>query len=253
MVSLRIVSLLVLLAAFRAIAEPAAIAYEVVATYPQNEDAFTQGLYFDGDGLLLGTGQYGKSSLRRVDLASGRTLQNVKLGKRFFGEGIARHGDVIYQLTWKSGVAFTYNARTLKAGASLSYRGQGWGITSDGRTLITSSGNGTLIGRDPANFAPVWSLQVTRAGRRVTGLNELEFINNRIYANVWKSNEVLVINPISGAVESVLDLSVVVTDMKSKLPGVGVLNGIAFDARRNLVLVTGKNWRLIYALRLGAE
>lgn len=230
---------------------PAQWSYEVVETLPHDPDAFTQGLAHDGAVLYLGTGKYGASSIRRVDPPTGVASARVDLDGRLFGEGVAKHGGVLYQLTWRSGLVLTYDAATLRRGRTLSYRGEGWGLTSDGRQLIMSNGSDVLTGRDPETFAALWNLPVTRDGRPVTQLNELEFINGRIFANVWKSDEIVVINPSSGRVEAVMDCSALVRETRQRVPSAGVLNGIAYDERRGLVLVTGKLWDRIYVLRVG--
>lgn len=224
--------------------------YEVEGSYPSDHGAFTQGLYYDEAGLVLGTGQYGRSSLRRVDLESGATLRQRALQRNYFGEGVARFGDALYQLTWKSGVALKYDADTLRPLGALGYRGEGWGLTSDGRVLIMSDGSDRLMGRDPETFAPRWQLRVTFRGRPVGSLNELEYIDGKIFANVWKSNYLFVIDPANGEVVATIDCRPLVKRAQSEYRSAGVLNGIAYDAQRDLLLVTGKNWPRIFALRL---
>lgn len=231
--------------------QPARWSYDVVGSYPQDAAAFTQGLCYDGETLFLGTGQYGASSVRRVDLESGRSALRRHLDPRLFGEGVAVHGNTLYQLTWKAGLVLTYDAETLRPGKPLRYRGEGWGLTSNGKVLIMSDGSATLTGRDPDSFDVVWRLPVTLAGRPVASLNELEFINGRIFANVWQRDEIVVIDPASGAAEAVIDCADLVAETRRRTRWAGVLNGIAYDRRRDLVLVTGKNWDRIYALRLG--
>jgi glutamine cyclotransferase len=223
----------------------------VVESFPQDPAAFTQGLCYDGATLYLGTGLYGSSSIRHVDLATGLTLRRKDLGRQLFGEGIALHGALLYQLTWQAGQVLTYDAKTLQPGATMRYQGEGWGLTSNGRELIMSNGSEVLCGRDPKTFAPLWHLRVTRNGLPVSALNELEYIKGRIYANVWKANEIVVINPKSGTVEAVLDCSGLMAAVQKRVRRAGVLNGIAYDARRDLVLVTGKNWDRVVTVRVG--
>lgn len=231
-------------------ATPESWHFKVVESHPQDREAFTQGLYYDREGLILGTGQYGGSSLRRVDLGTGKTQVYRKLDRRHFGEGVARHGKTLFQLTWKDGLVLLYDAATLKPKGSMRYRGEGWGLTSDGRDLIMSNGSSVLTGRNPATFAPIWNLNVTLNGRVVGSLNELEYIGGKIFANVWKSNEILVIDPQSGVVTATIDCSELVAEARRRYRRAGVLNGIAYDRKRGLLLVTGKNWDVIYLLRL---
>jgi glutamine cyclotransferase len=231
-------------------AAPEEWGFEVVEDHPQDRGAFTQGLYYDHEGLVLGTGQYGRSSIRRVRLRTGNSLLHRKLDGRLFGEGVARHGATLFQLTWKAGVVLKYDAATLKPRGTLRYRGEGWGLTSDGKVLIMSNGSSVLTGRDPKSFAPIWDLKVTLHGRPLTALNELEFIGGKIFANVWQSNQIVVIDPLSGVVSAIIDCSGLVARAQQRQSGAGVLNGIAYDAQRKLLLVTGKNWDVIHALRL---
>lgn len=230
--------------------QPEQWAFKVVETCAQDPRAFTQGLLHDGRTLILGTGQYGQSSIRRVDLASGATLARRNLDRHLFGEGVARHGEILYQLTWKSGIVLKYKLRTMEPAGTARYRAEGWGLTSDGRVLIMSNGSDVLTGRDPTTFAPVWNLKVTKNGRPLAALNELEYIDGNVFANVWKSNEIVVIDLQSGAVKAVLDCSGLAAEARRRSQGAGVLNGIAYHTRRKLLLVTGKNWDVIYALKM---
>ncbi len=166
---------------------------------------------------------------------------------------MARHGDLLYQLTWKAGVALTYDARTLEPVGQFHYRGEGWGITSDGTHLVMSNGSTTLTGRKPGDFSVAWTRPVTLSGRPLSNLNELEFINGRIYANVFQHDFVAVIEPASGVVDAVIDFSPLVGAMRKAAPRSGVLNGLAWDARRGLLLVTGKNWNRLHAVRVVRE
>lgn len=229
---------------------PARWTYKVAETYPHDRAAFTQGLHYDGTTLFLGTGRYGASSVRRVDLASGRAKARQNLHPRLFGEGVTLHGERLFQLTWKSGVALVYDAASLELKETLRYRGEGWGITSDGHLVITSDGSDTLTARDPETFAVVWRVGVTLDGRPLRELNELEYIDGRIYANVWKRDEIMVINPTSGVVEATLDCSALTAEVRGRFGTADVLNGIAYDARHKHLLVTGKYWDRVYALEV---
>jgi glutamine cyclotransferase len=224
------------------------LACKVVHVYPHDADAFTQGLVYDGEVLYEGTGQYGKSSLRKVDLESGRVLENLALSRRLFGEGVTLLDDKLYQLTWKSGVCLVYHKETLRRIDTLRYRGEGWGLTQDGRHLILSDGTSVLRFVDPKTFRVVRRLRVTERGRPVDQLNELEYVDGTIYANRWYRDYLLCISPKTGEVTSWIDC----TDLwpMSQRPREHVLNGIAYDAETGHLLVTGKNWPKLFEIEI---
>jgi len=219
---------------------------EVVATYPHDPDAFTQGLVFDGGFLYEGTGRHGQSSLRRVALESGEILQRSNLGLRYFGEGITILDERIYQLTWQSHIGFVYAQDSFRQEQTFFLPGEGWGLTHDGTHLIVSDGTPTLRFLDPQDFSEVKRVTVTEAGLPLDRLNELEFIDGEVWANVWYTDYIVRINPDSGEVASKLDLSGL---QQSRQPD-AVLNGIAWDAEGRRLFVTGKLWPALYEIRV---
>lgn len=224
---------------------------KIVNVYPHDADSFTQGLVYDGEVLFEGTGHYGKSSLRKVELKTGRVLENEALSRRLFGEGITLMGDKLYQLTWKSGVCLVYHKETFRRIDTLRYRGEGWGLTHDGTHLIMSDGTDTLRFVDPQTFRVVRTLRVaTRAGP-VDKLNELEYIDGVIYANVWYSDYIACISPKTGLVTAWIDCRHLWP--MSERPREHVLNGIAYDASTGHLLVTGKNWPKLFEIKVTTE
>lgn len=223
--------------------------YEIVNRYPHDTGAFTQGLAFDRGTLYEGTGLYGRSSLRRVELATGKVKQIHELPAQYFGEGITVLEDVIVQLTWKSGRGFIYDRDSFKPKGDFTYATEGWGITHDGERLIMSDGTSTLYFLDPATFSTISHIQVYDNDTPVDSLNELEYINGQVYANVWQTDYIAVIDPDSGRVTAWLDLSGLLSPQDHSAP-VDVLNGIAYDAVNDRLLVTGKLWPWLYEIRL---
>jgi glutaminyl-peptide cyclotransferase len=222
-------------------------AVEQVRSFPHDSAAFTQGLLWLGGRLYESTGRYGQSSLRIVEVETGNVLQRVSLGPQYFAEGLAAVGDSLYQLTWREGVAFIYEAGTLRQVAQVAYQGEGWGLTSDGRRLVVSDGSSYLTFVDPATFQVDTTIRVTDGGRPVDQLNELEWVKGEIWANVWHTHRIARIDPASGRVKGWLDLSALippVTDPEA------VLNGIAYDEQANRLLVTGKLWPRLYEIRI---
>lgn len=220
----------------------------IVARYPHDVHAFTQGLLYYNGYLYESTGLHGRSSVRRVAVGSGRVLARSAVPAEFFGEGLARVGNRLFQLTWQAGVAFVYALPGLRRIGRRHYRGQGWGLTWDGRHLIMSDGSSILRFVDPDTFAVERRLQVTRAGRPVDRLNELEYFCGAIWANVRYADSIVRIDPRSGSVTAVLDAS----PLRRALPApdaAGVLNGIAWDEQGRRLFVTGKNWPLVFAIR----
>ena len=223
--------------------------YRVINTFPHDIGFFTQGLlYLDGF-VYEGTGKNGQSSLNKVDLETGEVLQSRSLSSRYFGEGIEVVGDRIFQLTWRSHMVFEYDLETFEPMGSHYNPTEGWGLAYDGETLILSDGSATLRFIDPANFTDLRTIQVTLEGRPVTQLNELEFINGEIWANVWQTDYILRINPENGVVTGLVDLTGL-----SGLTRLGsseaVLNGIAWDSESQRLLVTGKHWANLFEIEL---
>ncbi|PIE71451.1 MAG: glutamine cyclotransferase [Deltaproteobacteria bacterium] len=221
--------------------------FEVIKTYPHNPKAFTQGLVYRDGVVYEGTGRRGRSTLTSFDLFSGKVLQEIKMDRQYFGEGVTLFGDKVYQLTWTSKVGFVYQAEDLRQIKRFSIPFSGWGITHDETQLILSDGSMTLHYLDPITLKVVKDLPVRGPLGGVTGLNELEYINGEILANVFPTNQIARIDPVSGNVTSWVDL----TQLRETHPGnTGTLNGIAYDPETDTILITGKNWAEIYGIRL---
>jgi glutaminyl-peptide cyclotransferase len=230
------------------VGEPPRYTYEVINVYPHDPAAFTQGLVFDGDTLYEGTGLNGRSSLRRVDLATGQVQQQVDLDPAYFGEGITVWGETIVQLTWQSQRGFVYDKSTFQQQAQFTYPTQGWGITHDGRRLIMSDGSATLYFWDPATFTPVDEISVYDLDGPVYSLNELEYIEGEIFANIWQTDEIARIDPVTGQVLGWIDLSGLLTPQERAQAD--VLNGIAYQPATDRLFVTGKLWPKLFEIRL---
>ena len=228
---------------------PAVYGYQVVETYPHDTNAYCQGLVFDRGTLYEGTGKYGRSSLRRVDLETGRTLQLAQLDARLFGEGITLWNDKIIQLTWQERTAIVYDRRNLRELHRFAYEGEGWGLTHDGKHLIMSDGSPTLQFIDPATFRVERRLTVQHGRHRVRNLNELEYVNGEILANVWYKDYILRISPHSGQVTGWIDLADL-WPQNQRPSRDDVLNGIAYDAAADRLFVTGKHWPHLYEIRV---
>ena len=223
------------------------IEYRIAAEYPHDPAAFTQGLVFDRGALYESTGLRGRSSLRKVELTTGRVVRKRPLSDRLFGEGLALVGDELYQLTWTSGRAFVVKRKDFSLVREHRYAGEGWGLAYDGAHLVMSDGSAALRFRDPGTFRVVREVVVRDGDRAIDALNELEFVGGSVYANVWQSERVARIDPASGAVTGWLDLSSIVARERSAGQA-GVANGIAWDGHR--LFVTGKLWRSVYGLEL---
>ena len=223
----------------------------IVATYPHDSRAFTQGLLLDGVTLYESTGLRGRSSLRAVDLASGNVRRQHDLPATLFGEGLARVEDHLIQLTWTSGVARVYSINDFSLVTEHRYQGQGWGLCFDGELLAMSDGSHQIQFRDPTTFAVARTLEVYDKERRVSQLNELECVGKHIYANVWGTWRIVRIDKYSGRIDAIIDASgLLAADEKAALPGGAVLNGIAYDETTDTLLLTGKLWPAIYRVRL---
>ncbi len=226
--------------------------YEVVRTYPHDPGAFTQGLVFHNGYLYEGTGRRGESSLRKVELESGRVVESVDLAPMFFGEGIVIFGQRIYQLTWQSGTGFVYDLESLTVLGQFRQFTQGWGLTHDGVQLILSDGSAQIYFLDPETVAPVRQIEVRDQGRPIDQINELEYIDGEIYANVWHSDDILRISPRTGEVLGRIDMSGIIDDALVRDPE-AVLNGIAYDAASGRTFVTGKLWPRLFEVRFVSQ
>ena len=230
-------------------AEISSLSYQVLEVYPHDVKAFTQGLVWK-DGLLYeGTGLYGSSSLRKTDLKTGKILQQITLSDNFFGEGITIFKDRIYQLTWKEQTGFVYYLETFQLSETFSYEHEGWGITHDGENLIVSDGTPILRFIDPVTLKEIKQIEVFEKEKPVFMINELEYINGKIYANIWQTDLIAVIDSESGKVISWLDLSDILKpdDENGKID---VLNGIAFDPENEHLLITGKLWPKVFRIKI---
>lgn len=228
--------------------EPERLTAEVIESFPHDNQAFTQGLLYHGENLYESTGQYGESTLRKVDLETGRIEEVRYLSDEHFGEGLVFLGGKFYQLTWKAGVGFVYDAESLRRLSEFSYEGEGWGLATDGEHLIMSDGSATLRFLDPATFEVVRRVVVRDHRGRVEDLNELEHVDGQLFANLWYKDEIIRIDPASGHVTGVLALRGLLRPVPSDPDS--VLNGIAHDPRKNLFYVTGKRWPRLFSLRI---
>lgn len=230
---------------------PAArLTFAVVHKYPHDPEAFTQGLLWQ-DGLLYeSTGLKGKSTVREVALEDGKVLRSRALGDQFFGEGLACDGNRLVQLTWQNGKGFVYDRKTFEPLSEFHYIGEGWGLTFDGKQFILSDGTSNLRFLDPETFAVTRTVRVTNGNQAVGRLNELEWVEGRIYANIWKEDVVAVIAPETGTVEAWIDLSGLLAPEDRAGHRVDVLNGIAYDPATKRLWVTGKKWPVLYEITL---
>jgi glutaminyl-peptide cyclotransferase len=220
----------------------------VINTYPHDPNAFTQGLAFVNGELYEGTGRNGESSLRRVALATGELLQRRNLGALYFGEGITIMNERVYQLTWQSQLGFVYDRATFELQKTFFLPGEGWGITHDGTNLIVSDGTAQLRFLDPETQQEVKRITVTEDGLPVNRLNELEYIDGEVWANVWYTDFIVRIDPATGQIKSKLDL----TGLHPTRGADDVLNGIAWDASAERLFVTGKLWASLYEVEVVA-
>jgi glutamine cyclotransferase len=225
--------------------------YKVVHTYPHDRAAFTQGLVFYQGFLYEGTGQEGQSSIRKVELTTGKVVQNRALPPDFFGEGIAILDGKIYEITWQNKLAMVYDLKTFELLNRFTYDTEGWGLTTDGKSLLMSDGTSKLYFRDPATFAVTRKVDVLDAGRPIDQLNELEWVNGEIYANVWKTDRIVRVSPRDGHVLGWIDLHGLLTPQE-RGDHTDVLNGIAYDAAGKRLFVTGKWWPKLFEIQLAA-
>ena len=222
--------------------------YTVRHAYPHDPRAFTQGIEYRDGVLYEGTGLNGQSSLRRVELTTGKVLQQAALPPEYFGEGITTWGETILQLTWQSQVGFVYDRNTFKQLRTFRYSGEGWGLTHNATQLIMSDGSASLRFLDPKTFTETRRLLVTDAGIIIRELNELEWVDGEIYANVWQTNFIARISPSTGRVLGWIDLTGLLSPEEQRA-GADVLNGIAYDAAGTRLFVTGKLWPKVFEIQ----
>lgn len=223
--------------------------YKVINTYPHDRSAFTEGLVFEDGVLYEGTGLQGYSTLRRVKLETGEILQICKLPPQFFGEGITIYRNKIIQLTWQSNIGFVYDKYSFKLLKEFNYPNEGWGITHNGKHLIMSDGTETLHFLDPETFEEVSQIEVSANDIPITRINELEYIQGEIYANIWHTERIARIDPLTGQVIGWIDLKGILSS-KDDSKTVDVLNGIAYDTKNNRLFVTGKFWPKLFEIEL---
>lgn len=228
---------------------PQVYGYKIVNTYPHDPSAFTQGLIYEGGYLYEGTGLYGKSTLRKVELKTGKVLKLLPLPAGYFGEGITSWKGNLIQLTWREGKGFVYEKESFRLLREFSYSTEGWGITHDDMHLIMSDGSASLYFLDPGSFAQVRKMEVRDRGKPLGGLNELEYVKGKIYANIWSSTHIAIISPQNGRVEGWIDLTGLSGSINHSQK-IDVLNGIAYDRDKDRLFITGKFWPGLFELKL---
>ncbi len=224
------------------------LAWEVVNTFPHDTGAFTQGLLYRAGFIYESTGLNGRSSVRKAVLETGAVIQIHRLERQFFAEGLADWNDSLIQLSWRENTGFVYDLGSFEEKRRFEYPGEGWGLTQDGKRLIMSDGTPRLRFLDPETLAETGGVEVTYEGQPLRGLNELEYIDGKVFANVWPQPQVVVIDPDSGKVDARIDFSTLLPAEHRQR--VDVLNGIAWDARGRRLFVTGKLWPLLFEVRL---
>ncbi len=234
--------------------EPKLLAYEILKTYNHDIGAYTQGLEFYNGILYESTGQYGRSSIRKTEANTGKVISKVNLENRFFGEGITILNNKLYQLTWREKKGFVYNPENLEKIGEFEYfkNIEGWGLCNDGKNIYFSDGTETIYIIDPETMQQVDYINVYTALTKIPGVNEMEWIDGKIFANIYTRDAIAIINPKTGAVENVIDLST----LKSKVTQHGeldVLNGIAYNSKTNTIFVTGKNWDQMFEIQIKDE
>jgi glutamine cyclotransferase len=247
----RALAVLLLLAPAAAVAQERAPiqTYEVVASFPHDTGAFTEGLFVQDGVLYESTGLEGRSDIRKVDLATGKVLQKRDLDPKYFGEGIVAWKGRLLELTWKDEVGFIYDLKTFEPKGTFSYTGEGWALTHDGKRIIMSDGTTQLRFLDPDTLKETGRITVTDGGGEINNLNEIEWIEGEVWANIWQTDWIARIDPTTGKVKAWIDMSNLLP-ASERTGGEDVLNGIAYDAANKRVLVTGKFWPKLYEIRV---
>jgi|SRR5688572_19639734 len=227
------------------------VSHEIVNSYPHDSTSYTQGLLWADGGFYESTGQYGQSKLRRLEFPSGKVLKQISLDPELFAEGLALVDTRLIQLTWQSHRGFVYDKDSLRLIQEFTYATEGWGLTFDSKNLILSDGSSDLFYLDPQSYKPLRTLAITMNGQPVPQLNELEFIDDEIWANVWQTDMILRINPATGQVTTFLNLKGILAPSERK-GSEAVLNGIAYDAEQKRIFITGKLWPRIFEIKLKA-
>lgn len=234
---------------FLADEKPAFYTYKVINSYPHDKNAYTQGLEIHNGILYESTGQYGTSSLRKVELKTGKVLQQIDIDQQYFGEGMTKFGNEIVLLTWKKGIGFVYDFETFEQKETFTYNKEGWGLTNNGTHLIKTDGSERIQFLDPKTKAVTGFIEAYTNKRKAENLNELEYVNGMIYANSYQQNSIVIINSKTGKVEGVANLN----GLKEKVEQhatLDVLNGIAYDKENDKLYVTGKNWSKLFEIEL---
>lgn len=231
--------------------QPEIYTYEILNTFPHDQNAFTQGLEFYGDTLYESTGRKGTSSLRKVDYQTGRVLKSVDLERQYFGEGITILGDTIYMLTWQEGTGFLFDRENLEKIGSFRYGAskEGWGLCNDGENLYKSDGTQRIWLLDPKSLKEKGAIQTVTNRSVFNKANELEYVNGKIYANVWQKESMMIIDARSGAIEGVVNFGGL-REQVTQHRDLDVLNGVAYHRERNTFFVTGKNWDKLFEVRI---
>jgi glutamine cyclotransferase len=227
---------------------PVSYSYRIVQTYPHDIHAFTQGLFYLNGSLYESTGQIGQSTIRKVHFEDGRVLQSVPIPPGLFGEGIVNFGNEIVSITWQGGNGYRWDLATLRRTGDWHYSGEGWGLTQNGTDIIMSDGTSAIRFLDPVTLNERRRITVTRDGAEVTELNELEWVNGEIFANVWQTPFIVRIDPNSGRVTGVIDLTALAAQNGDNRDS--VLNGIAYDPQGDRLFITGKMWPHLYEIDL---
>ena len=240
---------------FMADSSPEIYTYKVVNTFPHDEKSYTQGLEYYNGFLYEGTGRKGSSFIRKVELKTGKSLQQKDLDETYFGEGITILNNKIYQLTWQSGIGFVYDLESFEKEKEFKYTKsrEGWGLANNGKQLIKSDGTERIWFLNPETLIEESYIEAYTNKQKVEKLNELEFINGKIYANIWQKNSILIVDPTTGKVDGVADLNglkALIEKEQNLTEDDDVLNGIAFDKENNRLFVTGKHWSKLYEIEL---
>ena len=216
----------------------------IIKKYKHDPSAFTQGLVYQNDHFFESTGGWGTSEIRKINKHTGKVTNFNKLQSKYFGEGLTIYDDKIFQVTWKSNKGFVYDINNFKLLDEFKIYGQGWGLTNDGTSLILSDGSEKIYYLNPKNFEIEKTISVSINGNKLIYINELEFIRGEIWANIWKSNDIITVNPLSGMVTNIFDISKISEQTEIE----DVANGIAWDKVNDKIFITGKNWNFIYLL-----
>ncbi len=224
--------------------------FQVVAQYPHNNTSFTEGLEFSDSTLIESTGLYGTSKLCRINIKTGKEIAKIDLDKKYFGEGITQLNGKIYQLTYKEEKCFVYDAKTFKKLNELSYKGEGWGMTNDGKQIIMSNGSNNLYYRNANTFAEENVIAIfDESGKPLDEINELELIDGFVYANIWQTNYIVKIDVKQRKVVQRFDFSSLVNQYLSSVPNIDVMNGIAYNSKTKNIYITGKNWPILFEVK----